>query len=255
MLALVTALGTEAAFVKKRMHVGRTLREATWRTYIGTLHGHDVLLVNTGMGKRRAAAAVRSVLNHHSIDGLISFGFAGALVDDLDVADIVLPSMLHVVRNTAPSDVAVEALPVEERILAQTSKVLTNAGIRFRAGVLATAEQPVFSPDEKRELGSAYGADVVDMESFWIAQIASDNHVPFIALRAVSDTVQDAMLPFDRMLTDQGRWKWGQTAAFFLCRPWRLVVPVRLYINARRAGRKLAVSVSRLADELACGKV
>ncbi len=251
LLALVTALSIEAAFVKRRMRVERVLPGATWRAYLGTLHGCRVLLVKTGMGRQRAEAAIRFVMEQHPIDVLISFGFAGALTDDLDVGDTVLPSVVQVVRDENPEESAEESYPIENRLFEQATNALMDAGIRVQAGVLVTAEQPVFSPDDKRRLGSDHHADIVDMETFWIAQIVSHAHVPLIALRAVSDTVQDAMLPFDRMMSDQGRWKWRQTTAFFLCRPWRLALPLRLYANARRAARSLAVSVDRLASELA----
>jgi hypothetical protein len=104
----------------------------------------------------------------------------------------------------------------------------------------------VSTPEAKRSLGKAFHADIVEMESYWIARMASAGQIPFMAVRAVSDLLRDSLPPFDRLLDSNARWRWKKAALYFVSSPQQLMRLPALYRNARQARRSLTTFVDRL---------
>lgn len=109
--------------------------------------------------------------------------------------------------------------------------------VRFGSSV--TSAQFALKPREKLELGKAFNADIVDMESYWVAKAAAEKRVPLICIRAVSDAVHESSLPFDLLLTPDGKLRQEETAIHILAHPHHLVRLLATYRNTRRARRSL----------------
>ncbi len=114
----------------------------------------DVILVRNGIGKERAAAVAEDIINEFHPATIISAGFCGALVEDLNVGDIVV------------SDFA-------------------DGKIFCSPRLLYTYEDKIAAHREHDK------ALAVDMESEGIASIARKYSVPFMAVKVVSDTLKD----------------------------------------------------------------
>ena len=110
--------------------------------------------------------------------------------------------------------------------------------------------QLICSHEEKQELGKAFHALIVDMESYWIARIASDMQIPFLAVRAISDTERDTLPPFDELLTPDGGWQWGKAISYFLRHPQHLTASLGLSRNVRAARRNLTTFADCLVAKL-----
>ena len=95
MIALLGALKQEISCLRKRMTVTETVSEDACTLFRGTWNGREILLGQTGMGKQRAQAATRHLVEHYPITMIISLGFAGALTDELRGGDVVLYSAVH----------------------------------------------------------------------------------------------------------------------------------------------------------------
>ena len=104
----------------------------------------------------------------------------------------------------------------------------------------------MFSLEEKKKFGEAFDAHIVDMESYWIAKMAAERQIPFIVIRSVSDTRQERLLPFMRMLTTDGRVQWKEAASYFVRRPQHLIALFHLVRNVRLAQRSIATSIDSL---------
>jgi adenosylhomocysteine nucleosidase len=254
MLILVAALRREAAMVKRRMRIQRVSRGPTWRTALGTLGNRQTLLVQTGMGRSRSEAAIRSILSAYDADALISFGFAGALTEELKPGDLVLASEVYAIRAYDEDEAHAEAIPVDLSLLTQAEEILKRAGIACTRGGFVTELVPVTAPEEKRTLHQRYDAVAVDMESAWMAQISAQESAPFLALRAISDTMDEEILPFDQFMTSEGGWKKRRAVTFFLRHPSRVSVLLRLAAHTRWARRSLSEALWRLGDGLSFGE-
>ena len=125
----------------------------------GTLHGHAISVLHTGVGEKATRARLEKFLRAQTPQLLISSGFAGALSDQWRVSDLLLA------RNFSSA----------------------QCDINFRVGNLATISAVIDSPAERQALADT-GADAVDMETSHIAALCAAANVPMISLRVISDT-------------------------------------------------------------------
>ena len=109
------------------------------------LSGNTVLLAANGAGARRAAAALDASLAAFPADAVVSTGFCGALLPELQVADIVTATSVRNGLRTFP------ALPLE-------------SGRSHRQGVVISIDHVAQTAAEKRRLREDGGA-VVEMEA------------------------------------------------------------------------------------------
>ena len=79
------------------------------------------------------------------------------------------------------------------------------AGHPFKSGPLLVSETVITTAAGKTEAAKASGCIAVDMESCGAARAASEAGVPFLAVRAVSDTVEeDLPVDFNRFMKGGG---------------------------------------------------
>jgi hypothetical protein len=117
-------------------------------------------------------------------------------------------------------------------------------GTPVHVGTVVTGNQAIFSTSRKRWLRQTFGAQVVEMETAAVAQTAIAHELPWVAVRAVSDTADDDLvLDFGRLkfYVDGGRPAWQQHASrwFYL-----LTHP-----TARRRLRRLRRGLALAAGE------
>lgn len=114
----------------------------------------SVILVRNGMGKEKAAEATESIINEFHPGTIVSAGFCGALVGDLNVGDIVVSN--------------------------------------FADGKIFCSPQLLYTYEDKMSAHREHEkAVIVDMESEGISAVAGKNGIPFVAIRVVSDGLND----------------------------------------------------------------
>ena len=255
MIAVFGALKEEVAPLRKRMRVEETANGPTCLVYRGKYSGRELVLVQTGMGKERAETATRFILDRYPITSLVSLGFAGALDDKLNAGDVILYSVVHCAEGAADAVADLKASPVQSYVsgndvLERAKRALKDGAVSFICEPGVSVRQVVLSPEDRGLLAEAHHAHVVDMESYWIAKIATEMGIPFVIIRSVSDTRHEKLLPFDQLMNEDGTIMWKATAAYFVCRPHHLAVVGRLYRNARKAQGSLVVAMDALICEL-----
>ena len=142
------------------------------------LSGYGVAEVGLG---HAAAGNLRDILKSRRPQVLLSIGFGGALASDLRTGDLVVSTTARTVQ--LPSKlVSMSGVHGDEAF-----EALALAGLRVTRGTILTVPEPLMSKQEKERQGSATGATIVDMESFWIAQEADRAGVPVVSVRTVLD--------------------------------------------------------------------
>lgn len=146
----------------------------------------SVLLLETGIGRARAQAAVEWVLSRPRVDRLpyrpqviIAAGYAGALQDHVTVGDVIVATAC--------------ITPDGQRWLTYYPAELSHPHCQH--GRLLTSTRLIASSDEKRRLGHEFDALAVDMESAAIARCCHDAGVPFSSIHAISDGVDTSLSP------------------------------------------------------------
>lgn len=250
MIALLGALEEEVSDLRRQMTLDEVLALPACHLSRGKVRGRDVLLAQTGLGRERVEAATKLILERYPVTTLISLGFAGALAEELEVGDVVIYSTVHCATGRIEEATKQRSYCSDDGLLRLATDALEGTTVRFCIGSGVTVPRLVSSPVEKQGLGQAFHAHIVDMESYWIARIASSKRIPFVAVRAISDARRDSLPPFDQMLTTNGRWQWKKTLSHFFRHPQHLAALPGLSRNAWRARRNLTVSVECLVAEL-----
>ena len=250
MLALLGAFAQEIAGLRRQMAIEEVVASPVCRIYRGKLRGKACLLVQTGMGRERAENATHFVLDHYPVTALISLGFAGALTPDLTIGDVVVCSTMHCASRFEKEDGRLEAYAADANLLALASSGPRDASTSFLLGTGVTVPRLVSSPQRKQELGHEFRAQIVDMESYWIARMASARLVPLITIRSISDTLQHGLQPLDHILAPDGRLLWKRVAPYFLLHPQYLASVFTPFSNMQRAKGNLTAFVSQLVARI-----
>lgn len=235
----MTAMEPETSLVRKRLRGRRREGLEVGPLWRGRIGGHRVALLRCGMGEDRAAIGLQWMIEHHSLWGVLSIGFAGGLQPDLAIGDVVLADRIEAwPRYTVP--VGAYVTP-NARLASLADTAAQQAGLPRRHGLLLSHKLLVPSAVEKRLLGRQSGALAVDMESYGIGGLAAAHQLPFVSLRAILDPYDmDLNLPLDGLTTpDGGLRPSGALTAMIrqpgLCKPF-----LALWRQSRLTQRRLA---------------
>jgi adenosylhomocysteine nucleosidase len=242
MIAILGALEQEIKDIKKSMSITGVISCENRRTYRGKFGGQDCLLALTGIGKKGAEDAVRFIAGKFPLKAVISTGFGGALNERAGVGDVVVYSSLVCMDQS-------EELFCDPGLLAAATGI-EGMAVRTLKGKGVTVPVVCEAPDDKKKLGEEVQADVTDMESYWIARVALENGLPFIAVRSIFDAVQDD-LSFLGRLTIAGEIAPGRACGYLVSHPGCLP---RLFACSRKASTartNMAAFVERLVEVLA----
>ncbi len=188
-VGIIFALPIEAGGLLDLVDRGVTLHGKGFVTRRGLLRGRHVTVVTSGAGRARARRATHALIEAHRPRWIISAGFAGGLSPELCRHDIVMAdSLVDPTGGRLSLDLAVDPATLSRSV---------------HVGSLLTTEKVVRLPEEKRSLGERHGALAVDTETAAVAEVCRERHVPMLAIRILTDAV-DEVLPADvQHLTDQ----------------------------------------------------
>jgi adenosylhomocysteine nucleosidase len=122
----------------------------------------------------------------------------------------------------------------------------------MHVGRLLTVDRLIDDPADKRRLAQATGAIALDMETFAVASVCRRAATPFIAIRVVSDAVDDR-LPREvgRLLRQKTlAGKLGALAGAVLARPSSVKDLYQLKEDALVASDRLADILEAVVHEL-----
>lgn len=213
--AILSALPQEQSGLLAHLEQAQQVAHAGRIFWQGSLHGHNVVLALSGIGKVAAATTATVLIEHFGVQRIVFTGVAGGLGEGVVVGDIV------VAQDYVQHDMDVSPLferwcvpgyagvrlpcdPALTAILSEAVSVcLTSAGGHFdhefmdtaprlHLGLVASGDRFVTCQDVARALREplvAAGHDVlaVEMEGAAVAQVCLDYRLPFAAVRTVSD--------------------------------------------------------------------
>jgi adenosylhomocysteine nucleosidase len=210
-VALVAALEREVHPLVKlwrsteREHEGKRFR---------FFEDERVVLVCGGIGAEAARRAAEAVIAIYQPESIKSVGFAGALDPALHVGNILSPAQVIDARDGSRAEI--------------------DGGKR----ILLTI-QSVAGVEQKRKLAKAYQAQAVDMEAAAVAQAARLHHLPFAAVKVISDEFDFALLSVNRFVAPDGRFRSANFVAYVAIRPWLWAGTAQLAKNSTKAAQAL----------------
>jgi adenosylhomocysteine nucleosidase len=208
----------------------------------GDLYGQEVVVVRGGMGPERATQAATWLVQHYTLHGVLSVGFAGGLQPSLATGDAVLP--LQILATTAGAETvspcALAGIIPDARLAHHAALAATQAGLTQHQGTLLSSTEMVAHAAAKQQLGERFGAIAVDMESYSIGRVAAAHHLPFMVLRTIFDTQADEV-PFQasRFTAADGALQPIRILSYVACHPHVLAQMLPAWRKVWTAGRGL----------------
>jgi len=191
--------------------------------YTGSIGRHEVVLVESGIGKVMSAMSVAVLANDFKVEAIINTGSAGAVAPGMAVGDIVLADKLayHDVDVTAfgykYGQMAGQPLYFESS--SEMKKVLEEEAATTHVGLITTGDSFIASEEKVSAIREHFPEVLaVEMEGAAIAQAAHAAGRPFMVIRAMSDTADHAAnISFDEFIVEAGE-RSAQTLITFLKR-------------------------------------
>lgn len=220
-LGIICAMEEELRTLVENLDNASKITRHGYVFHTGSIGRHEVVLVQSGIGKVMSAMAVTLLVEVFSVDGIINTGSAGAVNHELKIGDVVVADKLayHDVDVTAFGyafgQMAQQPLYFESSkyFVSELKKAIENPVV----GLITSSDSFISSDGRIAEIKKHF-PDVlaVEMEGASIAQAATALKKPFVIIRAMSDTAShDANMKFDEFIIEAGR-KSAQTLMNFL---------------------------------------
>lgn len=203
-IGIIGAMEPEVKTLISKLQESKTTVLGPHTFYSGTLCGHEVTVVQCGIGKVSAAAVTALMIECLKAECIINTGSAGGIGRGLKVGDTVFSTKAayhdadltifgYAKGQMAGHELYFNADPqlmAKAEIAAANVPELKEHGIR--KGAVLSGDQFISDPKLSADLLKAFPeALVTEMEGAAIAQVASDFKVPFIIIRAVSDCADE----------------------------------------------------------------
>ena len=197
----------------------------------------------TGVGAVKARQAAEFVIE--GCDLLIVCGFCGGLTKALRPGSLIFADRVTDETEIFTPDAALFA----------AAESLDLSGVKIERGTLVTVDSVATKTAEKRELAERTGAIAVDMETAGAVRVAQKRGVPWLAVRAITDGVDDELpLDFNALANPDGSVNRGRVIRATLAQPHKIPALIRLgqrsSLAANNLGAFLVAFLQTLPEDL-----
>lgn len=226
-VGLICAIPEELTHLRSILDGAATVTIGHAEFATGTLDGHEVVLVGSGIGKVNAALVTTLLIDRFGCRSIALSGIAGGLDPALSVGDVVIADRIvqcdagmidderlevyqagHVrffnpTERLGHSVDAALAARVRERLAGFELPVLErSAGGQDRPphvtyGTVLTGDQYLHCESTRSRLYGEFAAAAIEMEGGAVAQVCESFGLPWLVIRALSDLAgRDSHLDF-----------------------------------------------------------
>ena len=242
-ICIIGAVKEEIVEIQRAMIVQETRHTQSGSFWTGTFAGRNVVLARSGMGKACARAALLQICERFAPALVISMGYAGGVAPNLSIGDLVLADKVFEFVSGGSADwtlkretveIPIDAFPVDAAVL--------------RGGLL-TVDEVICKPEHKSTLGKNYPVLAVEMETSALARLAREKGLPFLSVRAISDTVDHELPDFSSMQDEKGEVSKLKAGWHALTHPAAIKSLLELRENSRNATARLTEFLHDLLNQ------
>jgi adenosylhomocysteine nucleosidase len=212
--ALMYAFDQEGALLRSKLILQDSLFVKGKVFWIGKLEGKEIIIVNSGVGMTNAAMTAQLLIDRYNPKEIIFTGICGGIDSSNLIGDIVIPEMwathdygyygkdgfipdsIYVVLPGETKESGVLFFQVNKNLLEKASSAVQGVELKpigehtpqIRIGGRGVSGNTFIDQKEKREfLKEKFDAQIVDMESAAVVQVANVNGIPVLVVRSCSD--------------------------------------------------------------------
>ena len=167
--------------------------------YKGAHDKHDLILVQSGLGKVNAAVASTLLIEKFECEFLLFSGVAGGIDPEIEIGEVIIADSLiqfdyGTLKNRGITPYRPGSVPtgeskneIEFRIDPKIKNKIKASLPNVRMGKILTGDVFLQCEDTRNELFKKYGAQAIDMEGAAVAQVAEQFGIPSVIVRCMSD--------------------------------------------------------------------
>ncbi|HEX9916202.1 MAG TPA: 5'-methylthioadenosine/S-adenosylhomocysteine nucleosidase [candidate division Zixibacteria bacterium] len=246
-VAIIYAFSTEGELLKSQTKLVKKFDINGREFYLGKLKGTSVVIVNSGVGMTNSAMTTQLVIDRFYPEKIIFTGICGGIDSSNKIGDVVIPEkwVTHDLGIYKKGGFFADSvgyfshmenkviyqmyLPVDSSLLAiaQSSATKLKGSLKpigtrepnIKIGGIGASGNSFIDQKEKRKwLKEKLDAQIVDMESGAVVQVALSNNIPVIVVRSCSDlaggsgsnTAQEELNKFFRVAADNSAMMVGE---------------------------------------------
>lgn len=247
MIFLFYAFAREIAPFKRRLRNRTPLAIHGLDGFRAEIGGKRFAVVGHGIGHRRATETARRAFDSiPDAELVIGTGVVGALSSGLKPGDLVLGD--RVMMMDGDGRVAEQVIAVADLHSSSVGRSLASAGIAYSTGAILTSHRVLATGADKRRAKESTGAIAVDMETAAIASEAAARGIPFVAIRAVLDQVDDEVAGAE-MADADGNVRPLTATAYLIRNPATVLKLPKMIRNLSRATAAIADALTAIAHD------
>ena len=95
-IGIIAAMPEELKLLVEHLEMAEKHQRLGHVYYTGRIGHHEVVLVESGIGKVMSAMSVAVLANDFEVTAVINTGSAGAVASGLEIGDVVVLSLIHI---------------------------------------------------------------------------------------------------------------------------------------------------------------
>ena len=153
------------------------------------------VIMQSGMGKVRAASMCQMIIDTYQVDTFFEFGFAGGLIDTLNISDVVV--ITGVSEHDVPNrpEIQREQETWRERLFETSAPSInkfatllsTHPTVAMTKSAVICGDMDIYNREVRDKIAIESGAVAVNWESSAIVDVCAINNVKYVGVRIISD--------------------------------------------------------------------
>ena len=166
--------------------------------------------LQSGMGKVPAASMCQMIIDRFRVARIYEFGFAGGIVDGLNVGDMIVIDQVMDRDNPNRDEITSDVERGRQQLFHQCSDYISKFCVHLTdlavsavtTGTVICGDMDIYDRTERDAVAAESGAIAADWESSAIVDVCRLNQVEYLGVRLISDMA----IPEDKGAIPQERW-------------------------------------------------
>lgn len=196
-IGLIFALKEELDATIKEFEIKEEIKISNLVIYKCSFSNLECFLIESGIGKVNAGRVAQVLIDILKVEYIFNVGVAGSISANVKIGDIVIGEkcVQHdfdlTSFNRKKGEIPDIGIYIEsDRNLLEVAKKI-NTNHKKHIGVIASGDVFVSGKEKGLEIEKEFNALCVEMEGAAIAQVCHLNQIPFLVIRAISDSIDN----------------------------------------------------------------
>ncbi|MBR7553368.1 5'-methylthioadenosine/S-adenosylhomocysteine nucleosidase [Allobacillus sp. GCM10007491] len=196
--AIIGAMEEEVEAIQKRITIHSSKTIANCKYDLGSYGDHEIILLQSGIGKVNAALSTTILHERFKPDYVINTGSAGGTDPSLEVGDVVIgEKILHHDADATAFGYKFGQIPQMPEVFTSDDQLIQRAKDSMEeltgdfqkvVGMIGTADTFMSDADRVSQVVSRFPeVKALEMEAAAIAQVCYQYETPFLIVRSLSD--------------------------------------------------------------------